>query len=272
MVGRTIRNSLNGLAAAVQLLTRIPLPIQVPFDPPTLAVSLISFPFAGLLIGLLTSGASSLLYLLDMPMLAAAITLGWWITLTGGLHLDGWMDTADGVLSGRPREQMLEIMKDSRVGAMGVIAAVVLLLIKFAALVTLFERADSPAVWMLLAIGPIWSRWWMTAAIKLWPNAREGGMGAMFRAAKRRHVVGSLLTAAVISAILLSFSGLGGEKTIISLVVMAAAAAVTGTVLAVWFNRKLGGLTGDTYGAMNEAAEAACLVAVCVLVKAWLML
>ncbi|MBD3918344.1 adenosylcobinamide-GDP ribazoletransferase [Paenibacillus sp. PR3] len=271
MVGRTIRNSMNGLVAAVQLLTRIPLPIQVPFDPPTLAVSMISFPFAGLLIGLLTSGAASLLHLLDMPMLAAAITLGWWIALTGGLHLDGWMDTADGVLSGRPREQMLEIMKDSRVGAMGVIAAVVLILIKFAALYTLFERADSPAVWLLVATGPIWSRWWMTAAITLWPNAREGGMGAMFRAARLRHVLGSLITAAIVSAVLLYFSNLDAEKAVISLVVIAASAALTGTLLAVWLNRKLGGLTGDTYGAMNEAAEAACLVAVCIAVKVWLM-
>jgi cobalamin 5''-phosphate synthase/cobalamin synthase len=271
MVGRTIKTSMNGLVAAVQLLTRIPLPIQVPFDPPTLAASMISFPLAGLLIGLLTSGASSLLYQLDMPMLAAAITLGWWIALTGGLHLDGWMDTADGVLSGRPREQMLEIMKDSRVGAMGVIAAFVLLLIKFAALYTLFERAASPAVWMLLAIGPVWSRWWMTAAIKLWPNAREGGMGAMFRAARTRHVGGSLITAVVVSAILLYFSELDSDKAILSLVVIAASAALIGIVFAVWLNRKLGGLTGDTYGAMNEAAEAACLVAVCVVVKLWLM-
>jgi adenosylcobinamide-GDP ribazoletransferase len=256
---------LNGLAAAVQLLTRIPLPIQVPFDPPTLARSMISFPVAGLLIGLMTSGAASLLDPLDMPMLAAALTLGWWIALTGGLHLDGWMDTADGVLSGRPREQMLEIMKDSRVGAMGVIAAFVLLLVKFAALVTVFERADSPAVWVMLAIGPVWSRWWMTAAIALWPNAREGGMGAMFRAAKLRHVIGAWIAAAIISVLLLLGSGLDGAAMWISLLGIAASAALIGFSLAMWLSRKLGGLTGDTYGAMNEAAEAACLVAICVI-------
>ncbi|GMK42528.1 adenosylcobinamide-GDP ribazoletransferase [Paenibacillus sp. CCS19] len=270
MVGRTIRNSWNGVAAAVQLLTRIPLPIQVPFDPPTLARSLIAFPIAGGLIGLLTSGAASLLDWLNMPLLAAALALGWWIALTGGLHLDGWMDTADGVLSGRPREQMLDIMKDSRVGAMGVIAAVVLLLVKFAALVTLFERTDSSIAWMMLAIGPVWSRWWMTAAIAMWPNAREGGMGAMFRAAKLRHVLGAAIAAALISVLLLCSAGLDGTKVWITMIVIAAAAALTGTALAVWLNGKLGGLTGDTYGAMNEAAEAACLVAVCVLSKVWL--
>lgn len=271
MVGRTLKNSLNGLAAAIQLLTRIPLPIQVPFDPPTLAGSLISFPIAGLLVGLLTSGAASLLHLLDMPMLAAALTLGWWIALTGGLHLDGWMDTADGVLSGRPRERMLEIMKDSRVGAMGVIAAVVLMLVKYAALVTLFERADGAAVWIMLAVGPIWSRWWMTVAIALWPNAREGGMGAMFRAAKLRHVIGATIAAAVISIGLLTCAGLDGARSWIALIVIAASAAIIGSLFAVWLNRKLGGLTGDTYGAMNEAVEAACLIGVCVLVKAWLL-
>ena len=111
----------------------------------------------------------------------------------------------------------------------------------------------------------------MTAAIKLWPNAREGGMGAMFRAARTRHVGGSLITAVVVSAILLYFSELDSDKAILSLVVIAASAALIGIVFAVWLNRKLGGLTGDTYGAMNEAAEAACLVAVCVVVKLWLM-
>jgi len=262
---------MNGLAAAVQLLTRVPLPVQVPFDPPTLAASLLSFPLAGLLIGLLTALASALLHLLDMPLLAAALTLGWWIALTGGLHLDGWMDTADGVLSGRPREQMLDIMKDSRVGAMGVIAGVILLLVKFAALAALFERADSSVVWVLLALGPVWSRWWMTAAIAGWPNAREGGMGAMFRASGPRHAAAAAVVAAVVSAAALRLTGLAAMQAWIAAAVLAFSAAIVGAALAVWLNRKLGGLTGDTYGAMNEAAEAACLVALCVLCRIWVL-
>ncbi|PWW06503.1 cobalamin-5'-phosphate synthase [Paenibacillus cellulosilyticus] len=270
MVGRTLRNSMNGLVAAIQLLTRIPFPLQVPFDPPTLARSIISFPIAGLLIGVLMSGSAYLLDLLNMPLLAAALTLGWWIALTGGLHLDGWMDTADGVLSGRSRDRMLDIMKDSRVGAMGVIAAAVLLLVKFAALTTLFERADGSAVWIMLAVGPVWSRWWMTAAIAHWPNAREGGMGAMFRDAKLRHVAAALIVAIIITVLLFNCAGLDMSKVWIALIVIAASASIVGLVLAVWLNRKLGGLTGDTYGAMNEAAEAACLIALCVLGKLWL--
>ena len=72
-------------------------------------------------------------------MPAAVLLLAIWVVLTGGLHLDGLMDTADGILSHRPREQMLEIMKDSRVGAMGVIVCVLHLLLKFSLLYTLLD-------------------------------------------------------------------------------------------------------------------------------------
>ncbi|WP_127568589.1 adenosylcobinamide-GDP ribazoletransferase [Paenibacillus xylaniclasticus] len=264
-----LRKGLNGLVAAVQLLSRVPLPVQVPFDPPTLAVSLLSFPLAGLLIGVLTAGASALFQLLDMPLLAAALTLGWWIALTGGLHLDGWMDTADGVLSGRPREQMLEIMKDSRVGAMGVIAGFMLLLVKFAALVTLFERTDSTSVWMMLALGPVWSRWWMTAAIVIWPSAREGGMGAMFRAASSKHAAGAAVMAIAVSVAVAAMLRLEVVQSVVAVAVIAGAAAAVGLLLAIWLGRKLGGLTGDTYGAMNEASEAAGLIAICLLCTSW---
>ena len=87
----------------------------------------------------------------------------------------GLMDTADGILSHRPREQMLEIMKDSRVGAMGVIVCVLHLLLKFSLLYTLLDTehvGERGSLLVLLAIVPIWSRWFMVAAIKNWPYAR----------------------------------------------------------------------------------------------------
>jgi cobalamin synthase len=95
-------------------------------------------------------------------------------------------------------------------------------------------------------------------------------MGAMFRAAKLRHVIGAWIAAAILSVLLLLIAGLGGATMWISLLGIAASAALIGSLLAVWLSRKLGGLTGDTYGAMNEAAEAACLVALCVIGKLWL--
>jgi cobalamin synthase len=91
----------------------------------------------------------------------------------------------------------------------------------------------------------------------------------MFRAAGTKHAVGAAVVASVVSIAAVGLTGMNELKGWIAVMVIAASAALVGTLLAVWFNRKLGGLTGDTYGAMNEAAEAACLVALCVLCKIW---
>ncbi|MWC31212.1 adenosylcobinamide-GDP ribazoletransferase [Paenibacillus sp. MMS18-CY102] len=267
MVGRAIKQGMQGVIAAIQFLTRIPIPLQVPFDPPTLARSLYAFPFAGLLIGLLTGGGAALLQLLDTPMISAALLLGWWILLTGGLHLDGWMDTADGVLSGRSRERMLDIMKDSRVGAMGAIAGFVLMLVKFAALYTLFDRADDQLYpFALLVLAPVWSRWWMTAAIMGWPFAREGGLAVLFAKASKKHAAGAAAVAAGCTLPVITVAvqaGMLGPDAWFVVAVLIAATCLFGCLMARWLNNKLGGLTGDTYGAMNEGLEALIIVFIC---------
>ncbi|EFM13164.1 cobalamin 5'-phosphate synthase [Paenibacillus curdlanolyticus YK9] len=272
MVGRSLKQSVQGLIAAIQFLTRIPIPVQVPFDPPTLARSLIAFPFAGLLIGLLTGGGAALLQLLHTPMISAALLLAWWIVLTGGLHLDGWMDTADGLLSGRSRERMLDIMKDSRVGAMGVIAGFVLMLVKFAALFTLFERTavDQLYPFALLSLAPVWSRWWMTVAITRWPFAREGGLAALFQQAGKKHIAGAAIIALGSTTLMLELAikfGMDRSCAWLYAAILVAATLVFGGMMARWMSSKLGGLTGDTYGAMNEGLEALWIVVV-----SWLFL
>ena len=125
--------------AAFQFLTRLPIPVQIDYTDRVFRRSAIFYPLVGFVIGffLLLAGEGLALCLPAMP--AAVLLLGFWVVLTGGLHLDGLMDTADGILSHRPREQMLEIMKDSRVGAMGVIVGVLHLLLKFSLLYTLLE-------------------------------------------------------------------------------------------------------------------------------------
>ncbi|WP_148091983.1 adenosylcobinamide-GDP ribazoletransferase, partial [Paenibacillus sp. 598K] len=111
-----------------------------------------------------------------LPTLPAAVlVLIAWAALTGGLHLDGWMDTADGVLSHRSRERMLEIMRDSRVGAMGVIAGTLLLMFKLSLLASLLALRPMSEALMWLAIIPLWSRWWMSVAVIGWPRARADG-------------------------------------------------------------------------------------------------
>ncbi|MCZ4151790.1 adenosylcobinamide-GDP ribazoletransferase, partial [Escherichia coli] len=101
---------------------------------PLLRESVVYYPLVGAAIGLAVWLGGALFGTVLPALPAAVLTLTLWVWLTGGLHLDGWMDTADGLLSYRSRERMLEIMKDSRVGAMGVIACVLLLMMKAALL------------------------------------------------------------------------------------------------------------------------------------------
>lgn len=251
----------QALIAAFQFLTRLPVPIQVPFEGAVLSRSVIYFPLAGAMIGILTGAAAWLTCLVLPPLPGAVIVLAIWTALSGGLHLDGWMDTADGVLSHRSRERMLEIMKDSRVGAMGVVAAVLLLLLKASLLAELLQDERQATVLFMLAAAPGWGRAWMAAAIALWPNARQGeGLGAMFGGVRIGQAACAFLIAAAVTLGLLAAAGLTFRVNAAAVAAAGIVTALCGGLSAAWLNRKLGGLTGDTYGAMNEAVEAALLL------------
>jgi adenosylcobinamide-GDP ribazoletransferase len=252
----------QALIAAFQFLTRFPVPVSVPFNGPVLTRSVIYFPAAGALIGVSLAAAAMVLEMFVPAWPSAVLLLALWTALSGGLHMDGWMDTADGVLSHRPRERMLEIMKDSRVGAMGVLAAVLLLLFKASLLAELLVSGKAEIIIMLLIICPVWSRAWMAVAIAGWPNARSGeGIGALFNDVKGMQAAASMLLASVISFSVLLIKGIEMNEAFMLLIIAIALTIVCGGIFAVWLNRKLGGLTGDTYGAMNEAVEAMLLFA-----------
>ena len=262
MVLHSLKLHGQALVAAMQFLTRLPIPMQVPFEERVLTRSVIYFPVAGAVIGTVLYGLYSLLLLFVPSLTAAVILLAVWIFLSGGLHLDGWMDTADGVLSHRSRERMLEIMKDSRVGAMGVIAAVLLMLFKFAALAELAALEPSLQQLVLLAVIPVWSRWWMSAAIALWPNARQGeGMGALFQQVAWIQVFCGLIVTSLLALLGGAVAGLSAAECGLLLAVSAVITIGAGSLAAIGLYRKLGGLTGDTYGALNETVEAVLLFA-----------
>ncbi|MGO4274011.1 adenosylcobinamide-GDP ribazoletransferase [Paenibacillus sp. TAF58] len=262
---------LRACIAAFQFLTRLPIPVQIDYTDRVFQRSVIFYPLAGFVIGLLLLLAGEGLSLILPAMPAAVLLLGFWVVLTGGLHLDGLMDTADGILSHRPREQMLEIMKDSRVGAMGVIVCVVHLLLKFSLLYTLLERGGLGGVCFMLAIVPIWSRWFMVAAIHSWPYARrDSGLGSLFRGVTKWHVTLSSLVALFTTTLFIvifsisqadssgtSFSFTNDLTIIFSFTI---GTVLTGWILATYISRKLGGLTGDTYGALNELLETLLLL------------
>lgn len=262
MVLRFLINQLQAAGAACQLITRIPIPIMIPFIPRVLARSTVYYPLVGAVIGAVLTATGWLLFTYTPAMPAAVLLLILWASLSGALHLDGLMDTADGVFSHRSRERMLEIMKDSRVGAMGVIAAVFVLLFKFAVLTSLFEQETwlHTALFITAACG--WSRLWLVWAMIGWPFARPGeGMASMFAEVRLRHAVAATMVQLVLMIGSGIVFGLTWGDILNQLVVQAGLTIIAGWLVSSWLYRKLGGLTGDTYGALNEIIESVLLFA-----------
>jgi len=272
-LGRIVAlNQIRAAAAAFQFLSRLPLPLHMEYTVDVFRRSTVYYPVVGAVIGVLLSSAAWIFGQLLPPLPAAAVLLAVWVALTGGLHLDGLMDTADGILSHRPREQMLEIMKDSRSGAMGVMVCVLYLVMKLSLLSALLSARGTPFLW-LLPLVPAWSRWWMTAGMACWPYARaNGGLGGFFRGVGARHVAAGAAIALALTLAAAAWSsrgwtsGPGHAAAIFLPLALPAAAAGSGCLVAVYCSSKLGGLTGDVYGAMNEAVELALLL---VLALAW---
>jgi adenosylcobinamide-GDP ribazoletransferase len=226
---------------ALQFLTRIPAGGSHEVTPETFGGSVKFFTLVGAVIGAILAGFC---YLADPYLPAntlAALIILLEIAITGALHCDGLMDTFDGVLSGRSRDRMLEIMKDSRVGAHGVTVFVALMLLKWSLLTDL--AASLPLA--VLFIMPVLGRLAMVIAIICFPYARPEGLGKAFALFAGRP---ALYFAAGVAAF---FVAPWGKAAQLSLVAAAAFAWLAGR----YFTSVLGGLTGDVYGAITELAE-----------------
>lgn len=174
-------------------------------------------------------------------MVLAMLLVTVWVCLTGGLHMDGLMDTADGFGSQRSRERVLEIMKDSRVGAMGVLAAVLLLGNK----VVLLAHLQGNELWLGILTAVILGRSAMLIALYAFPYARAEGLAQTLRTRPRWYRLWPLLLAAP-GLILLHWT------LIFPL--------LAGWMLISASQKKIGGLTGDIYGALCELVEVTVLL------------
>lgn len=231
---------------AVAFLTRIPVP-RYPFTAADWSKSAVYYPVVGALLGLMLWGVSRLSAWLLTDLLAAVLTLVFWIAVTGGLHLDGWMDLADGLGSSRPREQALAIMKDSRVGAMGVLAVCCLLLAKGAAL---YELLALQWQFFLLLV-PLIVRTHLLVAIRCWPYVTRDGSGCGLSEGLRPGLL--FCVGAVVAAVcwwLGSYPGL----FVYCLTLLYTAG------FSHYIRKRLGGYTGDAYGALIESTETLALV------------
>ncbi len=232
---------------ALQFLSSLPVTLPDMPKPEELGRSLLFYPLVGVLFGVVLLGLNTLLG--DAPvMLHAALLLTAWVLLSGGLHLDGLADSADAWLGGfGDRERTLSIMKDPRSGPIAVVTLILVLLLKFTALLALIESHNS----MALLLAPVIGRSAMLGLFLSTPYVRAGGLGQALAdhlpRALGRHI---LLIVAVSCGLVAGFAGLYA---------LAAAAACFFWLRHLMLKR-LGGTTGDTAGALLELLEVAVLI------------
>jgi adenosylcobinamide-GDP ribazoletransferase len=232
------------LLTAFQFLTTFPAVIRRMFTAQELGRAVGFFPVVGLALGGVFYGLVSGLRLVFPLQVVAVFILAAWLLLTRALHFDGFLDTCDGLFGGFTPERRLEIMRDSRVGAFGVAGGGLLLLAKYAAIVSLPQLSG-------LLLAPVFGRWVLSIAIFAYPYAREKGLGRDMKDNVRWPEVILSTALTVLPAWL--FAGWAGLL----------AFALAGAVLwlgASFILRRIPGLTGDSYGALCELAELAVLL------------
>lgn len=241
---------------ALQFLTIIPVKISAKgefvsgekseMEGKDFGASLLYFPIVGLIIGLLLSlGALSLFFLPTLVRAAAILIIS--IFITGGIHLDGFADTCDGFYGNKPVEKVLEIMRESRIGAMGAIGIVSLLLLKFSVMASLQEAY----LWKILIVMSVFSRWSQCFACNTARYARQAGKAKYFveHSRKRDLLIGGIFTLAL-SLLLMRSKGF----------ILFFLSIIPVSLFIRRIKSKIAGMTGDTIGAVNEIAEVCVLL------------
>lgn len=230
---------------ALQFLTVLPIKIKSEIAEEDFGGSLLYFPFVGTLIGLVLAAMVLLLDFVPMPVVGVLVMIIS-IAITGSIHLDGFADTCDGFYGQRPKEMILEIMRDSRIGTMGVVGLVCLLLLKF----TLIVSTPEKNLWKLLIMMTVFARWSQVLACCTSDYSREEGKGKYFveYSGKAALLIGSVFTV-ILFLLLMSLKGI--ILFVLSLLVV--------LLFINCSKKKIGGMTGDTIGATSEIAEVVVL-------------
>ena len=238
---------MSGLFRAARYLTTLPLPGDGR-DHGRLGAAAAWFPVVGLGIGLLVVVVERVVGRIFPGLLAALLVVTVWKLLTGGLHLDGLADCLDGLMGGTPADR-LRIMRDSRIGSFGAIGLILFLTLEVAAVAEL----DPSVRWRALLAAPTIGRAVPPLLGRLYRPARADGHGATFAAGLgRARTLIALALATLVGAVALGAVGL----------VATAAAVTTAVAIGYFLNRRLGGVTGDVFGAAVEMAELAVLLTV----------
>lgn len=243
--------------AALSFLTIVPVPFPREATEAEVGGSPPYFPLVGLIIGSVLAGLGWVLGLVLPGAVVSVLLVAVLAAISGAMHLDGFADTCDGLAGHRSVEERLAVMRDSRAGAFGVVGVVLVLLVKYAAL----DAVPQAVLAATLLVVPMTSRWAMAYAIFSFPYARPSGLGKVFKQEARGPglALAALFTLAVTTALawvagLARFYVAGLAVVGVAWLVAMAAAAL--------LSRRFGGLTGDTYGFINEITEVSVLLLV----------
>ena len=234
------------IIAAFQFLTIFPTLIKRMFTSQEMGRAVGWFPLVGVGLGLALYGVHTAAGSIFPASISAALTLFAWVMFTRAFHLDGFMDTCDGLFGGWTPERRLEIMKDSRMGAFGVAGGILILLTEHAALHSSLHLF--PALILSTTLG----RWASPLVIYTFPYAREDGLGIeMKQNVSAREIILATLIAGIISSL--------AAGVWVGLALMLGT-AMLGFLIALYVMRLLPGLTGDIYGTVTTLVETAVLV------------
>ena len=256
---------------AFQFLTIIPVKEMKDVSEKEIGGASIFFPLTGFVQGVLFVVSAGLFLKIFPPELANGLLILVIVATSGGLHLDGLADTFDAIALRGDREKKLLVMKDSTIGPVGVIAIVLALLLKFLALNSLFHYSLFTFYYSLFLM-PVFSRWVMVTAIFHGKSARQDGIGKIFieNTKLKELVIATLLvigcwllvTIFFLSSLFTIYPGLAQRSGAgYSLFLVSIPVLYIFSLVSVWFcNKKFGGMTGDTFGAVSEISEILFLI------------
>lgn len=226
---------------ALQFLTRIPVKIHGEIKETDLVNSVVFFPLVGLILGLILVGTNFILSLFFPPLLSPLLTFIVYLLLTGCMHLDGFADTIDGLYGGKTKEEILRIMDDSNIGAIGAVWLFILLILKVSLLVN-FNISNLNFAFIIM---PVLSRTGIILQMFFAPAAKNTGLGSIFC----KKVSFKQLTIVIGFSFLISlFFGLKGIFVFLITILVS-------ILITLYFKRKLGGITGDIFGLTVEIIE-----------------
>ncbi|NLP47158.1 MAG: adenosylcobinamide-GDP ribazoletransferase [Epulopiscium sp.] len=241
---------MKSIILTFQFLTRIPLPITIDIQEDSFVKGIVCFPIVGLVVGLY----NVLIYFFLCRLLPKEVVLIFAIlaniSITGALHVDGLADTCDGIFSTRKAEHMLEIMRDSRIGTHGTLGIIFDLLFRYTILIQIL-KVDPEMLKMALLLSPVASRTVMGLCIYFSTYARKEGLGGLYLSCKK--IVPTICCGMIGFVFFVCFLEIRGIFILIS-------STVVGFLIKYVIERKIGGMTGDTLGAIHEVVEVICLL------------